>query len=202
MRGRPLAVALTGGVGAGKSEALRLFKALGAATLSSDEIVHELLQSDAEVRARLEDRFGRGVLTCAGEIDRAVLGGRVFKHSEDLYYLESVLHPRVIREQRLFRERLAASPDAPSICVIEVPLLYEVRGEGRFDRVVVITASVALRRERAGARLDEREERLISDAEKVRRADFVFSNNGTLEELEAFVVGVWKQLLAEVEAKA
>ena len=200
MPGRPLAVALTGGVGAGKSEALRMFEALGAATLSSDEVVHDLLESDEEVRTRLENRFGPGVLTSEGGIDRAVLGRLVFKHAEGLYFLESVLHPRVIREQRLFRERLAASPDAPPICVIEVPLLYEVRGEGRFDKVVVITASVALRRQRAGSRLDEREERLISDAEKVRRADFVFRNDGSLEQLEAFVGGVWQQLLAQVNA--
>ena len=197
---RPLAVALTGGVGAGKSEALRMFEALGAATLSSDEVVHELLRSDEGVREKLEDRFGPGVLTREGVIDRAVLGRLVFKNPEGLYYLESVLHPRVIRAQRLFREKLAASPDVPPVCVIEVPLLYEVRGEGRFDRVIVITASVALRHERAGSRLDEREERLISDAEKVRRADFVFHNDGSLAELEAFVGGVWQQLLAQVDA--
>jgi len=197
--GRPLAVALTGGVGAGKSEALRMFEALGAATLSSDEVVHDLLRSDEEVRARLEDRFGPGVLSQEGVIDRAVLGRLVFGNPEGLYYLESVLHPRVIRAQRLFREKLASSPDAPPVCVIEVPLLYEVRGEGRFDRVVVITASVALRRMRAGSRLDEREERLISDAEKVRRANFVFRNDGSLAELEAFVGDVWQQLLAQVD---
>ena len=156
MHTRPLAVALTGGVGAGKSEALRMFESLGAAILSSDEIVHDLLQNDKEVRDRLADRFGSDVLTRGGEVDRAVLGHRVFKHPEDLYYLESVLHPRVIRAQRLFREELAASPDASPICVIEVPLLYEVHSEVRFDRVIVITASSALRRERAGSRLDER----------------------------------------------
>lgn len=200
MPARPLAVALTGGVGAGKSEALRMFEALGAAILSSDEVVHDLLERDEEVRAKLENRFGPGVLSGEGGIDRAVLGRLVFKQSEGLYFLESVLHPRVIREQRLFREKLASSPDAPPICVIEVPLLYEVRGEGRFDKVVVITASVALRQKRAGSRLDEREERLISDAEKVRRADFVFRNDGSLAELEAFVGDVWQQLLAQVDA--
>jgi dephospho-CoA kinase len=198
--GRPLAVALTGGVGAGKSEALRMFEVLGAATLSSDEIVHDLLRDDEEVRDKLEERFGPGILTGEGEVDRAVLGRRVFTHPEDLYYLESVLHPRVIRVQRIFREQLAWAPGAPPICVIEVPLLYEVRSEGRFDRVVVITSSVSLRRKRAASRLDEREERLISDAEKARRADFVFRNDGTLEELEAFVGEVWKQLLTQVEA--
>ena len=198
---RPLAVALTGGVGAGKSEALRLFGDLGAATLSSDEIVHELLRCDVEVSARLEEHFGSQVVTSSGEIDRAVLGRQVFKHSDDLYYLESVLHPRVIREQRRFREQLAASSEAPAICVIEVPLLYEVRGEGRFDKVVVITATPELRRTRAGSRIDEREERLISDAEKSRRADFVFQNDGSLDELEGFVVDVWRQLITELEEK-
>ncbi len=199
---RPLAVALTGGVGAGKSEALRLFRNLGAATLSSDEVVHDLLRSDAGVRARLEERFGSQIVTPAGEIDRTVLGRRVFKHPEDLYYLESVLHPRVIREQRRFRDELARDSAVPPICVIEVPLLYEVGSEGRFDKVIVITASPALRAERAGGRLDEREERLISDAEKIRRADFVFRNDGTMAELEAFVEDVWGRLLAELETQA
>ena len=80
-------------------------------------------------------------------------------------------------------------------------MLYEVRGEGRFDKVVVITAAPGLRRTRAGSRIDEREERLISDAEKGRRADFVFQNDGSLDELEGFVVDVWRQLIAELEEK-
>ena len=191
---RPLAVALTGGVGAGKSEALRLFKDLGAATLSSDEIVHELLRSDEGVRARLEDRFGPGVVTREGVIDRAVLGRLVFKNPEGLYYLESVLHPRVIREQRLFREQLAASPEAPPICVIEVPLLYEVRGEGRYDKVVVITAPEKLRRARSIVATEDREGRLLPDTEKVKRADFSFKNIGSLEELDEFVASVMHEL--------
>jgi dephospho-CoA kinase len=198
MPARPLAVALTGGVGAGKTEALHMFAALGAATLSSDEVVHELLRWDDEVRTLLEERFGPQSLTAEGDIDRSVLAGRVFKHPEDLDYLESVLHPRVIRAQKAFRDQLAASPGAAPLCVIEVPLLYEVRSEGRFDRVVVITADPELRRKRAGSLFDEREERLISDAEKVRRADFVILNDGSLEELEASVAGVWSELLAQV----
>lgn len=195
---RPLAVALTGGVGAGKSEALRFFGELGAATLSSDDVVHELLRYDENVRAHLEERFGPKILTPDGAVDRKVLARRVFKHPEDLYYLESVLHPRVIKAQRQFREALARAPEAPQVCVIEVPLLYEVRSEGRFDKVIVITASPELRRARATQRIDEREERMISDAEKMRRADFVFQNDGSLEELEAFVKEVWEQLLVEV----
>jgi dephospho-CoA kinase len=196
MPARPLAVALTGGLGAGKTEALGMFEALGAATLSSDEVVHELLRWDAEVHELLVERFGAGILASGGEIDRSALARRVFSDPEDLDYLESVLHPRVIRAQRAFREQLAADPAATAVCVIEVALLYEAQSEGQFDRVVVITASDELRRERAGSRIDEREERLISDAEKMRRADFVIRNDGSLEELEAKVTEVWKELLA------
>ena len=194
---RPFAVALTGGVGAGKSEALRVFKSLGAATLSSDEVVHELLRSDEDVRASLEDGFGPDILTPAGEIDRIVLGKRVFGHPEDLNYLESVLHPRVIAEHQRFIAEQAGAPNEPAICVIEVPLLYEACEQDRYDRVIVFTAPAELRRLRAGARIDEREERMISDADKVRRADYVFLNDGTLEDLEEFVAEIWQQLLAE-----
>jgi dephospho-CoA kinase len=196
-----LAVALTGGIGAGKSTALEAFAALGAATLSCDDVVHELLRYDDEVRDTLCDRFGDEILDEHGQIDRAALGQRVFNRTEDLEFLESVLHPRVIRQQRRFREQLAASSDPTPICVIEVPLLYEVSAEGRFDKVVVITAPAKLRRERAGDRIDEREERLLSEAEKVRRGDYVYSNDGTLAELEAFVADVTARLRAELEAE-
>jgi dephospho-CoA kinase len=93
-----------------------------------------------------------------------------------------------------WREELAARADPPALAVNEVPLLYEAGAEERFDAVVVITAPRELRAERAGSRLDEREERLLSEEEKVRRADFAYVNDGTLDDLDAFVAGVVRTL--------
>jgi dephospho-CoA kinase len=84
-------------------------------------------------------------------------------------------------------EALAQSPDPPALAVNEVPLLYETGSEGRFDAVVVVTAPREVREARAGARLDEREARLLPDEEKARRADFAYVNDGSLEELDGFV---------------
>lgn len=186
-----MAVALTGGIGAGKSEALAAFARRGAATISSDEIVHRLLREDTGVRSAILARFGDAVLDPQGAIDRAAVAERVFGAPEELAWLEGLLHPRVVEEQARWRRELAARPDPPPVCVVEVPLLFETGGEARFDVVVVVTAPSGLRAERVRrADLDARERRLVPDEEKVRRADFAYVNDGTLEELDAFVAGV------------
>lgn len=192
---RPVAVAITGGIGAGKTEALHAFARHGAATLSSDDIVHRLLREDDEVRAALLERFGPGILDDAGNIDRPEVGGIVFEDREALAWLEGLLHPRVVTEYTAWREALAALPEPPAVSATEVPLLYEVGGEKRFDVVVVITAPPELRRERARVLSPgERELRLIPDEEKAERADFVYVNDGTLRELDEFVAGVVERL--------
>jgi dephospho-CoA kinase len=182
---RPLAVAITGGIGAGKSEALAAFARHGAATISSDAVVHELYD-DPEVKAALRERFGTGA---RGEIRALAVADR-----DALLWLERLLHPKVIARTEAWRDELARLPDPPALAVNEVPLLYEAGAENRFDAVVVITAPADLRAERAGARLDEREERLIPDEEKAARADFAYVNDGSLEELDAFVRDVVAQL--------
>jgi dephospho-CoA kinase len=186
---RPVAVAITGGIGAGKSEALKAFARHGAATVSSDEIVHHLLRRP-EVSDAIVARMGLGVVSPAGEIDRAALATVVFNDREALGWLEELLHPLVSAEYLQWREQLAELPDAPRVSVTEVPLLYETGSEGRFDKVVVITAPSKLRRARSEVVMDDREARLIPDAEKVQRADFSFKNTGSLEELDAFVKSV------------
>jgi dephospho-CoA kinase len=191
---RPVAVAVTGGIGAGKSEALRAFERHGAAVLSSDSIVHRLLREDDEVKAALAGRFGPEVLDEAGQVDRAAVARIVFGDRDQLAWLERLLHPLVVAEYLEWRERLAERPKPPSVCVTEVPLLYEVGGETRFDAVVVITAPEELRAQRAELALDERSARLIPDEEKLRRADFGYVNDGTLEELDQFVIGAMRQL--------
>jgi dephospho-CoA kinase len=191
---RPLAVALTGGIGAGKSEALRAFARLGVPTISSDEIVHRLLREDADVRRALLERLGEGILDDAGAIDRGAIADIVFADRAALEWLEAELHPRVVRENLAWRDALRALPRPPGLCVTEVPLLYETGGETRFDAVVLITAPEKTRRVRAGPTVEARSARLIPDEEKADRADFVYVNDGTLEELEAFVSGVVAKL--------
>jgi len=194
----PIAVAITGGIGAGKSEALFAFQKAGAATVSSDEIVHHLLREDAEVRKELLAGLGEGILDEEGAIDRGRVAKLVFEDREKLTILEQVLHPRVSAEYLRWREQLARLPNPPEVCVTEVPLLYESGAESRFDKVVVITAPAKLREQRSRVRRDDRGQRLLPDAEKVKRADYAYVNTGTLEELDAWVGGV----LAELKALA
>jgi dephospho-CoA kinase len=193
---RPIAVAITGGIGAGKSEALRAFARHGAATVSSDEIVHHLLEQP-EIRDAIVARMGNGVVAPDGTIDRGALGTVVFNDRPSLDWLEALLHPLVAGEYLRWREQLAALPVSPRVCVTEVPLLYESGSEGRFDKVVVITAPVKLRRARSDVAVDGREQRLLDDREKIARADYSFKNIGSLEELDAFVGSVMNDLVAE-----
>ncbi len=186
---QPLAVALTGGIAAGKSEALQAFARQGAATVSSDEIVHELYRTDRELQNALRERWGDGVFD-GGEIDRAAIGRIVFADRDELAWLESELHPRVRAATADWLARQTAE-----VAVAEIPLLYETGGESRFDKVVVITAPAEVRAERRGTS-DDRESRLVPEEEKVRRADFAYVNDGTLEELDAFVAGVLEELTA------
>ena len=192
---RPVAVAITGGIGAGKSEALRAFARHGAATVSSDEIVHHLLRRP-DVRDAVVARMGHGVVSPDGEIDRGGLATVVFNDREALAWLEELLHPLVAAEYLQWREQLAALPDAPQVCVTEVPLLYESGGDERFDKVVVITAPSKLRRARSEVATDEREARLLDEKEKVARADYAYKNTGSMEDLDAFVVSVMHDLTA------
>jgi dephospho-CoA kinase len=193
---RPIAVAITGGIGAGKSEALDSFRRHGAATVSSDEIVHRLLREDPVVGKTLVERFGDRILDEAGQIDRSAIAEIVFADREALDWLESLLHPRVVQEYLEWREQLAALPNPPPLTATEVPLLYEVGGQDRFDAVVVVTAPAKVRAGRTELATEEREPRLLPDTVKIAQADFAYVNDGSLEELDAFVAEVMRELTA------
>ncbi len=154
--------------------------------------MHRLLRSDPEVRRELVERFGPEVIGSDGA-DRAVVARIVFNDPEHLDWLEELLHPRVVQEHAAWLQQLAEGPDPPAVTVTEVPLLYETGGDQRFDIVVVITAPPDVRAKRRPI-ADEREQRLIAEDEKIRLADYTYVNDGTLEELDAFVAGVMADL--------
>ena len=138
------------------------------------------------MQAALAERFGTS--------DRREVSEQAVGDRDALIWLEQLLHPLVIERTEAWRDELGRLPNPPDLAVNEVPLLYEAGAEGRFDAVVAITAPRKLRAERAGDRLDEREQRLIPDEEKVRRADFAYVNDGSLEELDTFVADVVRRL--------
>lgn len=175
-------VGLTGGIGAGKSEALRALGRLGAATLSTDAVTHELLASD-EVRDLLVAELGPEVAP-NGQIDRGAVAARVFGDDQKRKWLEGVIWPRVGQRVADFR---ASSEDRP-VAVVEVPLLFESGMENAFDKTLVVIAEEAVRAERAAARghelVEARGARQLTQDEKAQRADYVVRNDGTVEELE------------------
>ena len=184
MAGVPL-VGLTGGLGAGKSEALRTLGELGAATLSTDAVVHELLATD-ELRDIIVARLGEGVAR-DGALDRSLIAERVFGDDEARGWLESELWPRVGQRMAEWKQEVDALDPAPPVAVVEVPLLFESGMEGAFAATIAVIADEDVRAERAGARghasVDERAGRQLSQEEKSQRADYSVRNDGTLEEL-------------------
>jgi dephospho-CoA kinase len=146
------------------------------------------------VREAIVRELGEGVLADDGSIDRARVAEVVFADRAKLEFLEQLLHPKVAAEYLTWREQLAELPNPPRVSVTEVPLLYETGGDKRFDKVVVITAPARLREQRRRVTRDDRDDRLLPDREKLKRADFSYVNKGTLEELDAWVAWVMEQL--------
>lgn len=178
-----LTIGLTGGIAAGKSEALAAFDRLGAATLSSDAVVHELLDSQP-LLGRLTERWGPEVAP-GGTVDRARVGEIVFADSDELGWLEAQVHPLVGERIGAW---LGALSDDVRFAVVEVPLLFESGMEDVFDATVAVVAAEDVRRGRAEARghalVDEREARQLGQDEKAVRADHVIANDETIEDLE------------------
>jgi dephospho-CoA kinase len=185
-------IGLTGGIGAGKSEALRALERLGAATLSTDAVTHEILATD-EVRDLLVEKLGDDVAR-NGQIDRSAVAAKVFGDDEKRKWLEEVLWPRVGERVAEFREAAQGQPAA----VVEVPLLFESGMEAVFDKTIAVVADEQVRAGRAAARghelVEARTARQLKQDEKAQKADFVVRNDGTLEELEAKLSEVLEKL--------
>jgi len=179
-------VGLTGGIGAGKSEALAALERAGAATLSSDAVVHELLGTD-DVRQELVKRFGDEVAP-DGRVDRDAVAKVVFADPDQRSWLEGYLWPKVGERMWSWREELAARETPPRAAVVEVPLLFESGMDQVFDHTIAVVAEDDLRAERIGERghsgVASRESRQLPQEEKAQRADFPVRNDGTVRELE------------------
>jgi dephospho-CoA kinase len=178
-------VGLTGGLAAGKSTALEALAELGAATVSSDEVVHELLSTD-EVRDAVAARLGDVVSN--GRLDRDKMAARIFGSDEDRHWLEGLLWPKVGARVAAWRDHVAESESPPPAAVVEVPLLFEAGMEDRYDFTIAVVADEGVRTERAGARghedVEGRTGRQLTQEEKSQRADFTVRNDGTREELK------------------
>jgi dephospho-CoA kinase len=192
---RPLTIGLTGGIAAGKSEALAAFQRLGAETISSDAVVHELLETEP-LLSRLTRRWGMEVAP-DGRVDRERIGSIVFADPEELQWLEAQIHPLVGERIGAW---LASLPNGADVAVVEVPLLFESGMEHVFDTTVAVIASEGVRRERAQARghalVDEREARQLGQDEKAARAAHVVENDGSVEELQGELSALVEKLRA------
>jgi dephospho-CoA kinase len=179
-------VGLTGGLGAGKSTALAALERLGAATISTDAVVHELYASD-EVRDAVVDRWGAEVAP-DGVVDRSAIATHVFADPAERQWLEGLLWPLVGQRVWAWRETVAALDPPPRAGVVETPLLFEAGLEGAYDATIAIVAPEEIRSARAAARghaaVDERAARQLSQDEKAQRATFSVVNAGTIAELE------------------
>jgi dephospho-CoA kinase len=182
-----VAVGLTGGIGAGKSTALRFFADAGALALSADDIVHRLYHRD-DVKQALAGYFGPAIFDEAGGVDRRRLAEEVRGRRDRLAWLEALTHPLVGEE--ISRFILEAPGGAMVVC--EVPLLFEAGMQGCFDLIVTIEAGGEQRRRRSVHEFDHEmfgqfEALQASTERRVRESDLVFFNDGDLEQLRAFV---------------
>jgi dephospho-CoA kinase len=189
-------VGLTGGLGAGKSTALELLERLGAATLSTDAVVHELYATP-ELRDAVVARWGADVAP-GGVVDRGAVAARAFAMPEERAWLEAEIWPRVAARIGAWREEIAARDPAPAAAVVETPLLFEAGMDAIYDATVAVIADEAVRGQRAAARghvgVDTRAARQLPQQEKARRATYTVVNSGTLEELETELSGVLARL--------
>ena len=204
-RTRGIIVGITGGIACGKTTVSDLLAEKGAIPINADEIGHQLLKADSPVIGELMDAFGQDILDESGDVSRKKLGAIVFNDKAAREQLNSILHPLIIERSRGHARQLVTE-DPTCIVLLDAPLLIEAGAYDTVDLIVVVTASseTQLRRtlERSvaqGRPLTETEVQARIDAqmpvtEKVKYADVVIENEGTLEELHRQVDALWEKL--------
>ena len=198
-----IVIGVTGGVGTGKSTVARLFGGLGAEVFDADRVVHRLMEPGKPVWKKIRAKFGPGILQPDGRIDRKRLGQTVFRSPVRLKALNRIVHPEVRRSILRDLRRLEARRPR-GVAVLDIPLLIESGRAYPTDAVVVVTAprQAAARRLKARsgwspAEMKRRSGFQMPLREKVKHADFVVRNGGSLEDTRRQVIHVWKKITGE-----
>ena len=192
-------VGLTGNVGTGKSTVANIFKDLGAYVIDWDELAREAVRPNSKAWKEIVDYFGKDILNSGLTINRQKLADIVFSNREKLEKLNQIVHPEVIEEdERITNEIKILDPDA--LIIKDIPLLFELTRPVFVDKVVVVFTSeqTQLRRlEEKGMSREGAQNRMKSQLpleEKIKSADFVINNDGSLEETERQVKEIYSLL--------
>lgn len=202
-----LNVGLTGGIATGKSTVVRMLVKKGARVIDHDALVHALQEPGRPVWNRIVEAFGREILDAGGRIDRKKLGVLVFGDEGRRKALEGIVHPAVLEEAQRERDRIGRK-DERAIVLSDIPLLLEVGMQGLFDLILLVYAppevQIARVMKRNNMTRNEAVARLEAQMpidEKLKRADVVIRNDGTMKELQQRVDEVWEELLSRERAK-
>lgn len=188
-------VALTGGIGSGKSTVADILEELGALVIDSDLLAREVIERGTNGYDQVVARFGDSILR-DGEIDRSALGNIVFSDVAARKDLEGIIHP-LVRE----RAEKIASRAGDRVVVNQIPLLFETKGSERFDFVISVEADEEIRKERLRERglkdyeINKRMAAQASDIQRASIADVVITNNGTIDDLTRKIEALWESEL-------
>jgi dephospho-CoA kinase len=210
-----LKVGLTGGIAAGKSVVGEMFVALGACLVQADRIAHSLMQPGEAVYNEVVRHFGREILNRDGSVNRAKLAEAAFgpataaegKRASRIEELNRIVHPVVIRSQDAWMQEVGRQ-DPHAVAIVEAALILEAGAGGHFDRLVVVTCSAEQRVARFAARqkidleasgkeVERRMAAQLPDQEKIKAADYVIDNSGSLDQTREQVCQLWQKLRAE-----
>ncbi|HET9683950.1 MAG TPA: dephospho-CoA kinase [Gemmatimonadaceae bacterium] len=200
-----LLVGLTGNIGSGKSTVAQLFSERGATIIDADVLARRAVEVGTPAFKAIVERWGTSVLAADGAIDRAALRRVVFSDSQQLEQLNKIVHPAVERMRVALVEQARQRGDRVVVC--DIPLLFEKKMTGKFDRIVLVDAPRPVRLERLvrdrGLRETEAMDMIVAQmpAELKRaRADFIIDNDDTLAALDRQVADVWSSLQQAAES--